>query len=92
MEEMTDLFAENGINMSVEQIAEMFSVVQEINDKEWLQKNSGSSYFIPIVNKHKTTMEDKLKLQLSLEDFHMVTTSPDALRELRRNLVDFRSS
>lgn len=92
MEEMTDLFAENGINMSVEQISEMFSVVQEINEQEWLKKNSGSSLFIPIVNKHKTTMEDKLKLQLSLEDFHMVTTSPDALRELRRNLVDFRSS
>ena len=36
MEEMTDLFAENGINMSVEQISEMFSVVKEINDKEWL--------------------------------------------------------
>ena len=62
MEEMTDLFAENGINMSVEQISEMFSVVKEINDKEWLQKNSGSSYFIPMINKHKTTMEDKLKL------------------------------
>ena len=69
MEEMTDLFAENGINMSVEQISEMFSVVQEINEQEWLKKNSGSSLFIPIVNKHKTTMEDKLKLQLSLEDF-----------------------
>ena len=58
MEEMTDLFAENGINMSVEQISEMFSVVKEINDKEWLQKNSGSSYFIPIINKHKTTIGD----------------------------------
>ena len=62
MEEMTDLFAENGINMSVEQIAEMFSVVKEINDKEWLKKNSGSSVYIPIVNKHKVTLEDKLKL------------------------------
>ena len=62
MMEMRDLFAENGINMSVEQIAEMFSVVKEINDKEWLTKNSGSSVYIPIVNKHKVTLEDKLKL------------------------------
>ena len=62
MMEMRDLFAENGINMAVEQIAEMFSVVKEINDKEWLTKNSGSSVFIPIVNKHKVTLEDKLKL------------------------------
>ena len=92
MEEMTDLFAENGINMSVEQIAEMFSVVKEINDKEWLMKNSGSSVYIPIINKHKVTLEDKLKLQLSLDDFHMVTTTPQALSELRRELVDFRAT
>ena len=91
MEEMTDLFAENGINMSVEQIAEMFSVVKEINDREWLKKGCGS-LFIPLLNKRPPTIEDKLKLQLSKDDFHMVTTAPEALRELRRELIEFRST
>ena len=92
MEEMKDLFEENGITMTVEQIAEMFSVVKEINDDEWLQKNSGSSVAAPAVNRRTATLEDKLKLQLSQDDFQMVTTSPQALRELRRELVEFRDT
>ena len=61
MEEMTDLFAENGIAMSVEQIAEMFSVVKEINDREWLRKGCGS-LFVPVADKGKATLEEELKL------------------------------
>ena len=69
MEEMKDLFEENGITMTVEQIAEMFSVVKEINDAEWLRKNSGSSYAAPAFSRPQATLEDKLKLQLSQDDF-----------------------
>ena len=92
MEEMKDLFEENGITMTVEQIAEMFSVVKEINDAEWLRKNSGSSYAAPAFSRPQATLEDKLKLQLSQDDFQMVTTTPQALRELRRELVEFRDT
>ena len=36
MGEMHELFLENGLNMPEEEIAEMFSIVKEINDANWL--------------------------------------------------------
>jgi hypothetical protein len=39
MQEMTELFVENGLAMSTNEIAQMFSVVKKINDAEWLEKS-----------------------------------------------------
>ena len=36
MDEMQELFNENGLQMTVEEIAHMFSIVKKINDAEWL--------------------------------------------------------
>ena len=39
MREMTELFVENGLAMSTNEIAQMFSIVKKINDQEWLEKS-----------------------------------------------------
>jgi len=39
MDEMTELCLLNGIQMSKEEVAEMFSIVKKINDAAWLKKN-----------------------------------------------------
>ena len=36
MDEMQELFVENGLSMSREEVAEMFCVVKAINDTAWL--------------------------------------------------------
>ena len=36
MDEMQELFVENGLSMSREEVAEMFCVVQTINNDAWL--------------------------------------------------------
>lgn len=38
MEEMQELFNENGLKMTTEEIAQMFSVVKKINDEEWMSQ------------------------------------------------------
>jgi len=38
MDEMQELFNENGLQMTVEEIAHMFSIVKKINEAEWLAK------------------------------------------------------
>jgi len=36
MGEMHELFLENGLDMTEDNIAEMFSIVREINESQWL--------------------------------------------------------
>jgi len=59
--EIKELFLENGIEMTREEVAEMFSIVKRINDKLWLEKEAARQRFVPKRRK-KQTMEDKLKL------------------------------
>ena len=40
MDEMQELFLENGLDMTIEEVAEMFKIVKEINDAEWLNKSA----------------------------------------------------
>ena len=79
MDEMQELFRENGINMTRPEVAEMFSIVKKINDEEWLNKSAARQAFVP-TKPYVQTMADKLKLQLSQQDFKMVTNRPEALR------------
>jgi len=48
MEEMQELFVENGLNMTREEIAEMFCVVKKINDSSWLSKAASRQAFVPV--------------------------------------------
>ena len=64
MDEMQELFLENGINMTRVEVAEMFSIVKKINDEEWLNKSVARQAFVP-VKPYVQTIADKLKLQLS---------------------------
>ena len=79
MDEMQELFLENGLDMTREQVAEMFCIVKKINDNEWLNKAAPKSTFVP-VKPYVQSIADKLKLQLSQKDFKMVTKKPEALR------------
>ena len=79
MDEMQELFLENGINMTRVEVAEMFSIVKKINDEEWLNKSAARQAFVP-TKPYVQTIADKLKLQLSQQDFKMVTNRPEALR------------
>ena len=47
MDEMQELFLENGINMTRVEVAEMFSIVKKINDSEWLNKSAARQAFFP---------------------------------------------
>jgi len=58
MDEMQELFSENGIVMKREEIAEMFSVVKRINDQQWLAKEISYVSKKPYVQ----SMAEKLKL------------------------------
>ena len=86
MDEMQELFLENGINMTRVEVAEMFSIVKKINDEEWLNKSVARQAFVP-VKPYVQTIADKLKLQLSQQDFKMVTNRPEALRCKLRSLT-----
>lgn len=79
MQEMQELFSENGIEMTLAEIAEMFSIVKKINDAEWLNKSGAKHAYAP-KKPYMQTLEDKMKLQLSMEDFKMVTERTEALR------------
>lgn len=79
MDEMQELFLENGLKMTREEVAEMFCIVKKINDAEWLNKSAAKQAFVP-KKPHVTSLADKLKLQLSRKDFKMVTERPEALR------------
>ena len=70
MAEIWNLFTENGIDMTIEQCAEMFSVVSDIKNA-YLTEAAKKGVTKPS-SKNKT--ETGLGLQLSLEDFHIVTT------------------
>ena len=48
MDEMQELFLENGINMTRVEVAEMFSIVKKINDEEWLNKSVARQAFVPV--------------------------------------------
>ena len=62
MDEMTELCLLNGIKMSKEKVAEMFSIVKKINDSVWLKKNHTFQPKKP----YMMTIAEKLKLQLSM--------------------------
>ena len=47
MEEMQELFLENGINMTRVEVAQMFCIVKKINDEEWLNKSAARQAFVP---------------------------------------------
>ena len=47
MDEMQELFLENGLKMTIEEVAEMFKIVKEINDSEWLNKSAAKQAFVP---------------------------------------------
>ena len=79
MDEMQELFLENGLKMTREEVAEMFCIVKKINDAEWMNKSAAKQAFVP-KKPHVQTIADKLKLQLSRKDFKMVTERPEALR------------
>ena len=84
MMEMTELFDENGIKMTTEEIAEMFSIVAKINkrqiDKSAIQAlKNGHSGFIQN-DLAGQTIEEKLKIILSRSDFRMITENIEALR------------
>ena len=79
MDEMQELFLENGLKMTREEVAEMFCIVKKINDAEWLNKSAARQAFVP-KKPYVQTIADKLKLQLSRKDFKMVTERPEALR------------
>ena len=79
MDEMQELFLENGLKMTREEVAEMFCIVKKINDAEWLNKSAAKQAFVP-KKPHVQSIADKLKLQLSRKDFKMVTERPEALR------------
>ena len=84
MDEMTDLFIENGLHMSKEDIAEMFSIVTKINkgnmSKEVTQSKKNGHVGVISKDLKEQTIEEKLKLVLSRSDFSMVTENPEALR------------
>ena len=79
MDEMQELFLENGLQMTREEVAEMFSIVKKINDDGWLKKSAARQAFVP-KKPYVQTIAEKLKLQLSLQDFKMVTEKQEALR------------
>ena len=79
MDEMQELFSENGIVMTREEVAEMFCIVKKINDDEWLNKSAAKQAFVP-KKPYVQNLAEKLKLQLSLNDFKMVTERPEALK------------
>ena len=47
MDEMQELFLENGIDMTREEVAEMFQVVKKINDDAWLNARAAKQAFAP---------------------------------------------
>lgn len=46
MDEMQELFLENGLKMTREEVAEMFCIVKKINDAEWMNASSKTA-FVP---------------------------------------------
>ena len=84
MDEMTDLFIENGLHMSKQDIAEMFSIVTKINkgnmSKEVTQSKKNGHIGVISKDLKEQTIEEKLRLVLSRADFKMVTENPEALR------------
>lgn len=61
MDEMQELFLENGLQMTTEEVAEMFSIVKKINDASWLNKAAARQAFVP-TKPYVQTIADKLKL------------------------------
>lgn len=65
--------------MTREEVAEMFCVVKQINDSIWMSKSSPKQILQP-KKQYVQNIAEKLKLQLSKNDFKMVTEKPQALR------------
>ena len=90
MMELWSLFKENGLDMTVEECAEMFSVVTDIKNAYLISEFEKK-------NKYKFTnkqykQKEKMGLQLSMEDFQIVTSkSRKALLKLQNDLMKVRS-
>ncbi len=56
----------------------MFCIVKKINDAEWMNASSKTA-FVP-KKPYVQSIVEKLKLQLSRDDFAMVTEKSEALR------------
>ena len=65
--------------MTREEVAQMFCVVKKINDASWMNAASAKQAFVP-KKPYVQSIADKLKLQLSRDDFAMVTEKSEALR------------
>lgn len=61
MDEMQELFLENGLQMTREEVAEMFCIVKKINDDSWLKKSAARQAFVP-KKPYVQTIAEKLKL------------------------------
>ena len=72
MKEIWNLFTENGIDITIEQCAEMFSVVSDIKNA-YLMAEEESKGNTKLSNKKKDEKQGK-ELKLNLEDFHVVTS------------------
>ena len=72
------------------EVAEMFSIVKKINDAKYLNKSAARQAFLP-TKPHVMTLAEKLKLQLSRDDFKMVTETPEALKVLNKVLLEHRN-
>lgn len=63
MGEMQELFNENGLKMTREEIAHMFSVVKQINDAEWMSKANTAKSIGSVGKKtYVQSLADMLKL------------------------------
>ena len=63
MDEMQELFSDNGIVMTREEVAEMFCIVKKINDEEWLAKAGAKKREAYVPKKpYVQSLADKLKL------------------------------
>ena len=64
MEELWSLFVENGISMTIEECAEMFSVVHDIKNQYLTAELEKKGKLGKTIN--VKTMDEKLQLQLNL--------------------------
>jgi len=93
MKELWNLFKENGLEMTLEECAEMFSVVYEIKNAYLKSEEAKNNKLKKTKTRKKWDKEqDKLALQLNLEDFHVVTSkSRKALLKMQNDLTQVRA-
>lgn len=82
MSEITALFDENGIKMTIEQVAKMFSAAQKMHlKKQFLkQRQNGGSSKVQEFMFEKKPLEVSLKQMLNPDQFKIVASSPPSLK------------